>query len=151
MTADDRLSATLTRAHGNLRRELEGALLVACEPQAGVWDRWGAVRLIDTEIRPGLRAERDLVDTVIGVVPRADAEHLWTLGELLEALGDRLCELGRTGQRALEFTRTSEKYRLAFEYWCRAVEDSVGPLNTGTIPGKLVHRLEQTAERASAV
>jgi hypothetical protein len=151
MAADDHLSATLTRAHGNLRRELDGALLAACEPQAGVWDRWGAVRLIDAEIRPGLRAERDLVDAVIGAVPPANAEHLWTLGELLEALGDRLCELGRMGQRAVEFTRTAEKYRLAFEYWCRAVERSVGPLGAGTIPGKLVHRLEQTAERPSAV
>lgn len=151
MTVDDRLGATLTRAHGNLRRELDGALLAACEPQAGVWDRWGAVRLINAEIRPGLRAERDLVDTVIGGVPPADAEHLWTLSELLEALGDRLCDLGRMGQRAMEFTRTAEKYRLAFEYWCRAVENSVGLLSAEIIPRKLVDRLEQTAERASAV
>jgi len=141
----------LVHWHQHLRCEFDRVLLAACEPGAGVWDRWGAVQLLDRELRPGLRVERDLVDSMIDAVPRVDAEQLWTLGELLELFGGRLCELGRTGQRAAEFTHTAEKYRLAFEYWCRAVEGSVGRLERDPAPGTLVDRLEEMAGREAAV
>jgi hypothetical protein len=93
-----------------------------------VWDRWGAVRLLDTEIRTCLRAERDLVEVAI---------------RLLEALGRRLCELGRLAQGGDEFVRTAEKYRLTFEYWCREVDDSIGSLGRDTVPAALARRLEE--------
>jgi hypothetical protein len=129
--------------HRQVRRELDTALLAACEPAAGVWDRWGAVRLLDTEIRPCLRAERDLVEAAIRGVPSPAVERLWALGELLEALGRRLCDLGRLAQGGAEFLRTAEKYRLAFDYWCREVDDSIGRLGRDTVPAALSRRLEE--------
>jgi hypothetical protein len=152
MKADDTtLRPMLAHWHQQLRSGFDRVLLAACEPGAGVWDRWGAVLLLDTELRPVLRVERELVDAVLDAVPRPAAEQLWTLGELLEGFGERLCELGRSGQRAGDFARTAEKYRLALEYWCRAVEGSVGPLEREAAPETLVDRLEETAGPVSAV
>ncbi len=111
----------------------------------------GAVRLLDTELRPCLRAERDPVDRVIESGSAASAERLWTLGELLEALGRRLCELGRLAQGGTDFVRTAEKYRLAFEYWCREVEGSIGPVDRDAAPADVVDRLEELAAPASVV
>jgi hypothetical protein len=152
MNPDDAtLGPMLAHLHRHMRRELGTALLAACGPSAGVWDRWGAVRLLDTELRPCLRAERELVDGVIESVPLASAEHLWTLGELLEALGRRLCELGRLAQGGADFVRAAEKYRLAFEYWCWGVEGSVGPVDYDAAPADVLDRLEALAPHTAVV
>ncbi len=152
MNPDDAtLGPMLAHLHRHMRRELDAVLLAACGPSAGVWDRWGAVRLLDSELRPCLRAERDLVDRVIQSLPPASAEHLWTLGELLEALGRRLCELGRLAQGGADFVRAAEKYRLAFEYWCREVEGSIGPVDRDAAPADVVDRLEARAPHTAVV
>jgi hypothetical protein len=152
MTPDDTtLHPLLAHWHQHVRSECDRVLLAACGPGAGVWDRWGAVQLLDRELRAGLRIERDLVDALLDAVPRTNAEQLWTLGELLEGLGDRLCELGRSGQRAGDFAHTAEKYRLALEYWCRAAEGSVGALERATAPETALDRLEELAGHVSAV
>jgi hypothetical protein len=144
------LRPMLAQLHQGIRRELDGALLAACTPDAGPWDRWGAVRLLEAELRPRLRAERELVHAVLNGAPPAVAEQLWSLGELLEALGHRLCELGRTGHRSPEFVRTGDKYRLAVEYWCRAVENAVGNVARGVVPPQLLDRIESMAFSAAA-
>ncbi|HEX2449583.1 MAG TPA: hypothetical protein VHJ69_00500 [Gemmatimonadales bacterium] len=144
------LGPMLAQLHQGIRRDLDGVLLAACAPDAGPWDRWNAVRMLDSELRPRLRIERELVHTVTHGRPAATTEQLWSLGELLEALGHRLCEVGRSGQRASEFIRTADKYRLALEYWCRAVEIAAGEAARALAPGQLLDRLEAMAEPAPA-
>ncbi|HET8623503.1 MAG TPA: hypothetical protein VFM14_08060 [Gemmatimonadales bacterium] len=141
----------LGQLHQSIRQELDGVLLAACAPDAGPWQQWAAVRLLDTELRPRLRRERDLVHTVLRDAPAGIVEQLWSLGELLEALGHRLCEVGRTGQRAPEFVRIADKYRLALEYWCRAVEAAAGEVSIALAPPQLLEWLETMAEPAPAM
>jgi hypothetical protein len=131
----------LERLHEQMRQALDERLLPACTDQAGVWDRWAAVRAIETELRPILVAERDLVHAVSPLLVSTAAEHLWAMGELLLVLGSRLCELGRMGQGGQEFLRTAEKFRLAFDYWCCNVEAFIGPLPQGRAPDGLLARL----------
>ena len=151
MTTDGMvLRPMLTQLHQGIRRELDGALFAAGTPDAGPWDRWSAVRLLETELRPRLRVERELVHTVLNGAPPAVAEQLWSLAELLEALGHRLCELGRTGHRSPEFVRTGDKYRLALGYWCRAVECAVGDVAGSLVPPQLLDRIEAMAFSAAA-
>lgn len=119
MKADDAtLGPMLAHLHRHMRRELDAALLAACGRSAGVWDRWGAVRLLDT-LRPCLRAERDLVDRVI--------------------------------QGGADFVHAAEKYRLAFEYWCREVGGSVGPVGRDAAPADVVDRLQALAPHTAVV
>jgi hypothetical protein len=125
-----------------------GALVAACNLDAGPWDRGGPPA--GTELGPRLRTERDLVDPLLGAAPPPGAEQLWSLGELLEALGHRLCDVGRTGHGVGEFVRTADKYRLAVEYWCRAVEATIGEVTRGLAPPQLLDRLEPMAELAPA-
>jgi hypothetical protein len=149
VTGEELLGPTLARTHRLVLRKLEGALDPACRAEGGVWDRWGAAQLLDTEIRPVIRVERELMTGLLQSVPPRDEAQLWALGELLEALGDRVCELGRTGQRPNEFARTAGKYRLALQHWCRAVENASGRLSRAAAPAGLLERLEELAGCAS--
>lgn len=142
MTRDEtRLAPTLHSLHARLRAELEGVLDTACDPDAGLWDRWAAVRLIEQELRPCLEAERDLVQAVSDRLTRGAAEHLWTTGELLHVLGLRLAELGRVPRSCPEFASTAAKYRVAFDYWCRNVETFIGALPRAAVAEELVARI----------
>jgi hypothetical protein len=138
-----RLAPMLESLHAHLRGELDGVLLTACDPDAGLWDRWAAVRMIENDVRPCLQAERELVQAVSDRLAPAPAEHLWTTGELLHALGLRLAELGRLPRSCPEFTSSGAKYRIAFDYWCRALEGAVGALASTSVPGELLARLQQ--------
>jgi hypothetical protein len=143
---ETRLGPMLQSLHAHLRAELEGVLLTACDPDAGLWDRWAAVRVLENELRPCLQAERELVEAVGDRLAHGAAEHLWTTGELLHALGLRLSELGRVPRSCPEFTSGAAKYRLAFDYWCRDIELYVGPLASATVPGDVLARIAQLEE-----
>jgi hypothetical protein len=148
MNRKPNLGPLLTTLHEQMRGELDAAFDTACNPTAGVWDRWAAVRLVETELRPCLLAERDVVQAVGEGVPAGVAEHLWAVAELLNVLGARLCELGRMAQGGCEFLRTAEKYRLAFSYWCGNVETFVGPVSRSAVPNLLIARLQHLEARA---
>lgn len=143
---DTRLRSLLAELHAHLREELDGVLPTACDPDAGIWARWAAVKVFEDELRPGLQAERELVDAVGSRLSRAQAEHLWVTGELLAALELRLGELGRMPRTCPEFISSAAGYRRAFDYWCRDVEAFVGPLPTAAVPAELLARLELLQE-----
>lgn len=145
-----RLGPLLASLHGRLREELEGSLTPASEPDAGIWIRWAAVRVLEGDLRPCLAAERDLVQAVIHRLSPDAAEHLWAVGELLQVLGARLADLGRLPQAGQEFARTADKYRLAFDYWCRNLEAFVGPLAVTAAPASLVGRVALLEEERAA-
>ena len=140
--SETRLRPLLTGLHAHLCEQLEGVLPAACDPDAGIWTRWAAVRLLEEEVRPCLQVERELVEAVGSRLGRASAEHLWTTGELLHALEFRLAELGRLPRTCPEFTSTAAKYRRAFDYWCRDVEAFVGALPSAAVPPELLARFE---------
>jgi hypothetical protein len=146
--ADATLGPLLESLHEQIRGELDLTLSAACHPQAGVWDRWAAVRFVEAEARPALLAERKLVDAVMPSVPAGAHEHLWAVGELLVVLARRLCELGRLPQGGAEFLQTAEKFRLAFGYWCGSVELHVGPLDRSLVPDLHLARLAQLEQAA---
>jgi hypothetical protein len=141
-TPEMQLRPMLSNLHAHLREQLDSVLSPACDPDAGIWTRWAAVRLLEDELRPCLQAERELAGAVGQRLGRPAAEHLWTTGELLHALALRLAELGRMPRSCPEFVSTAAKYRLAFDYWCRDVEAFVGALSRAMAPPELVARVE---------
>ena len=140
---ETRLGPMLESLHAQLREELDGVLHTACDPDAGIWQRWAAVRVVESDLHPCLQAERELVQAVHDQLAPGPAEHLWATGELLHALGLRLAELGRVPQTGGEFITTAAKFRLAYDYWCRNVEAYVGRLSSTTVPGEVLARLQQ--------
>ena len=148
MSRDPSLQPLLRSLHEQLRGELNAAFDSACDPAAGVWDRWAAVRFLETELRPFLVAERDVVQAVGERVSAAVAEQLWAAGELLSVLAARVCELGRLAQGGVEFLQTAEKCRLAFGYWCGNVETFIAPIERSAAPSLVLARLQHMEERA---
>lgn len=147
---DEELGPLLASLHRRMRDELEGVLLSACDPDAGIWERWAAVRVVENDARSCLLAERELVQAVVPRLSRASAEHLWAIGELLQILGARLAELGRLPQASQEFGSTAAKYRLALDYWCGNVEAFVGPLPVRAVPAALVEQIARYSEELAA-
>ena len=143
---DTRLRPRLAELHARLREELDGVLPAACDPDAGIWARWAAVKVLEDELRPALQAERELVEAVGSRLSRASVEHLWMAGELLQALELRLAELGRMPRTCPEFISAAAAYRRAFDYWCRDVEAFVGSLPTDAVPAEMLARLELLEE-----
>jgi hypothetical protein len=141
-----RLRPLLAGLHAHLREQLDAVLPSACDPDAGVWARWAAVKVLEDELRPALQAERELVEAVGNRLSRASVEHLWMAGELLQALELRLAELGRMPRTCPEFMSAAAGYRRAFDYWCRDVEAFVGALSSATVPAELLARLELLEE-----
>jgi hypothetical protein len=137
--------------HEQMQRAVSESLVPACTPEAGIWDRWKAVRAIETELRPALLTERELVQVLSRLLPPAAVEHLWAMGELLLVLGTQICELGRMAQGGQEFLRTGEKFRMAFDYWCYNVEAFIGPLPQGRAPDALLARLTGFNTEAAAL
>ena len=62
---DAQLGPLLASLHRRMRDELEGVLPSACDPDAGIWERWAAVRVVENDARPCLLAERELVQAVV--------------------------------------------------------------------------------------
>ena len=149
-TSDTRLRPLLTGLHAHLREQLEGVLPTACDPDAGIWTRWAAIKVLEDELRPWLQAERELVEAVGSRLGRASAEHLWVTGELLHALELRIADLGRMPRTCPEFVSAAARYRRAFDYWCRDVEAFVGALSIAAVPPELLARF-QLLEQGRAV
>ena len=118
--------------HDQWRDEVRGVLDPACDPAAGTWRRWRAVEYLQTGFRRRFQREQRAVASVHELLSPDQARHLWAGGELLSQLLD---SLGRVGlcQREAEFVPTMLNILNALEYWCRQVEESLGPVRWGEV------------------
>ena len=118
--------------HDQWRDEVRGVLDPACDPASGTWRRWRAVEYLQTGFRRRFQREQRAVASVHELLSPDQARHLWAGGELLSQLLD---SLGRVGlcQREAEFVPTMLNILNALEYWCRQVEESLGPVRWGEV------------------
>jgi hypothetical protein len=76
--------------------------------------------------------ERQAVVSLHQHLSPEQARHLWVGGELL---GQLLDSLGRVGfcQREAEFVPTMRNILNTLDYWCREVDDALGPVRWGDV------------------
>jgi hypothetical protein len=72
----------------------------------------------------------------------AQATHVWAAGELLSQLLARLDQSVGLCHRREQFEAMVLSLVTALEYWCRQVEDSLGPVRWGTVPLEARHLFE---------
>jgi hypothetical protein len=137
------LRPRLEREHREWIQEVMAVLEPADRPEGGPWARWNALRYLQQTFPAHLEQERRLV---AGIAPDLTAEQreiLWALGELLDALRTHLDHLVGLCHRAEEFSATTGKILTALRHWCQAVEDSLGPLEAGSVTWPSLELLSQ--------
>jgi hypothetical protein len=125
--------AYLGGLHDQWLQEVRSVLDPAREEAAGIWLRWRATEYLETGFKRRFERERRAVFSLHGQLTGAQASHLWAGGELmvqlLESLGRRvgLC------QRGEQFSSLALTVMNALEYWCRQVEEALGPVRWGDV------------------
>ena len=128
------MRAYLGGLHEQWLEEVRRVIDPAREVMAGTWLRWRAIEYLGTGFKRRFERERLAVSSLHQRFTPDQASHLWIgeelVSQLLESLGRRvgLC------QREAEFASVTLTLINALEYWCRQVEDALGPVRCGEVP-----------------
>ncbi len=128
------LRPILAREHAAWLAEVAAVLGQARLSDAGPWARWHAQRYLETDFPVRVKRERELVRSVTGRLSKAEAAHLWALGELLEVLPQHLGHLAGLCHRSAEFAEVTARISAVLDHWCRAVDEALGPLSVDAVP-----------------
>lgn len=130
------LRAYLEGLHEQWRQEVASVLDPARADAAGTWRRWRAIDYLQTGFKRRFERERRAVFSLHERVTGDDASHLWVGAELLTRLVDSLGYRVGLCQSDAQFVSVTLAVTNALEYWCRQVEDALGPIRWGEVsPG----------------
>ncbi len=127
------MRADLAGLHQQWREELRGVLEPARAKGAGIWRRWRALEYLQGGFRRRFERERRAVFGLHIRLTPAQAGHLWAGGELITQLLDGLPYRIGLCQCDADFASVTLTLAAAIEYWCREVEDALGPVRWGDV------------------
>jgi len=144
------LVAALQHAHGEWRKEVGEALARVGMPEAGVWERWAAVRYLMDDFGPRLDREAHILIDMADRLPAEHSGRVWALGELIQFLCHHLCELGAMPQCGPAFADAVTKLIRAFDFWCAEVEGALEAAEAGGLMPEAIRAFGQLFEGAEA-
>ena len=118
--------------HEQWLQEVRSVLDPARSETAGIWLRWRAVDYLETGFKRRFERELRAVHTMHGRLTGPQAGHLWTAGELVELLENMRHQVGLC-HHTKQFASLAVTLQSALEYWCREVEESLGPVRWGEV------------------
>ncbi|HEY7479909.1 MAG TPA: hypothetical protein VH680_05300 [Gemmatimonadales bacterium] len=123
----------LTGLHEEWLEQVRSVLDPAREEAAGTWLRWRALEYLETGFKRRFERERRAVFSLHERLNGEQASHLWAGGELVAQLLDSLGRRVGLCQREALFLSVTATVMNAIEYWCRQVEDALGPVRWGDV------------------
>jgi hypothetical protein len=123
----------LAGLHEQWREEIRRVLEPAREEGAGVWRRWRALEYLQGGFRRRFERERRAVFSLHIRLTPDHAGHLWVGAELITQLLGGLPHRIGLCQCDSEFASVTVTLAAAIEYWCREVEDALGPVRWGDV------------------
>ena len=126
--------AYLGGTHDQWLQEVRSVLDPAREEAAGIWLRWRAIEYLETGFKRRFERERRAVFSLHGRLTGGQASHLWAGGELVVQLLNGMGQCVGLCHRAEQFSSLALTVMTALEYWCRQVEDALGPVRWGDVP-----------------
>jgi hypothetical protein len=127
------MRAYLAGLHDQWREEVRSVLDPARAEAAGTWRRWRALEYLQGGFKRRFERERGAVFSLHDRMTGDQASHLWVGGELLTQLLDTLPLRIGLSQSDTAFVSVMLAIANALEYWCRQVEDTLGPVRWGDV------------------
>ena len=93
------LAAELTAFNGRWLDEVRRHLSPACDPHAGFWDRWAAVRYLADHFEEPYRRAGDLLDALLDHLDPRTAGRLVDDWQAIDHLRVDFNQIGRSGNR----------------------------------------------------
>jgi hypothetical protein len=126
----------LQGTHAQWLQEVRSVLDPARGETAGIWLRWRAIDYLETGFKRRFERERRAVYSLHGRLTGPQAGHLWTAEELVGQLLENVRLQVGLCHRAEQFSLLALTLLGALEYWCREVEESLGPVRWGEVPSE---------------
>ncbi len=119
--------------HEQWLEEVRRVLDPAREAAAGVWLRWRAIEYLESGFKHRFEREQRAVFSLHDLLTGEQASHLWAGGELMAQLLYGLERHVGLCQHEAAFGPLMLTVMNALEYWCRQVEDALGPIRWGDV------------------
>ncbi len=138
----------LASIHARWLAEVSRNLLPACDPRAGFWPRWTAVRYLTDRFDRDYGLERELLDGLLDEVEPQAAQRLTEGRQALEILRHELDCIGRRRGTGLPTAAIAGAFLQTLRRWCAELERALWSqrLEEGPPPtAELLARLELIA------
>ncbi|HEU5169902.1 MAG TPA: hypothetical protein VFU46_05165 [Gemmatimonadales bacterium] len=143
------LEQALGPIHERWMEEVHRALDPGMARRASLWDRWTATRYLIDQFDLRLRHEYALLESLLPLLPPAEAARLAAGRQDLERIRAELDELGRRRGTGPRVAMLLAEFRRVFTTWCAEIELAVAPLACDDLPAES-RRLLEEYEAASA-
>lgn len=122
------LGSRLAPIHALWFAEVSRHILPACDPRAGFWPRWGAVRYLADRFDRDYGLEGELLDGVLGEVEPRMAKRLTDGRHALEILRRDLDWIGRRRGTGVATAAIAGAFLQTLRRWCDDLERGLAPL-----------------------
>jgi hypothetical protein len=119
--------------HEQWLQEVRSVVDPARSETAGIWPRWRAVDYLETSFKRRFERELRAVYSLHGLLTGSQPGHLWAAGELVGQLLENMRHQVGLCHHAKQFSSLAVTLLSALEYWCREVEESLGPVRWGEV------------------
>lgn len=111
--------------HGRRLAALGEALALAEGPDASLWSRWHAGRVVNQLLSTWFEPESQLVERAGERARFGPTTPLWMAVELIMSLRWQMDHATGLCHHPAEFSRITHKLKAVLEHWCREVEAAV--------------------------
>ena len=125
--------AFLHGTHEQWLQEVRSVLDPTRSETAGIWLRWRATDYLETGFKRRFERERRAVYSLHGLLIGSQPGHLWAAGELVGQLLENMRHQVGLSHHSKQFSSLAVTLLSALEYWCREVEESLGPVRWGEV------------------
>jgi hypothetical protein len=133
LARESTLLPILRRLHDDWLGEVRAEVGAALVPLATPWERFAAVRYLDTVFQLRLRRESDAVDAVAYVAAPRHGTALLATAQMLDLLRVEIGELSQSASSQQLVPTLLHAFVQQLEHWCADVEVALGWIRRDTL------------------
>ena len=123
----------LCRMHEGWLQEVRAELAVALAPDATPWQRFSAIRYLDTVFRLRLQREADAIDAVAYVAAPRHGTLLLATAQMLDLLRVEIGDLSQSPMSQQLVPTLLHTLLQRLEHWCADIEVALGWIRRDTL------------------
>lgn len=139
------LAAELTAFNDRWLDEVRLHLGPACDPHAGFWDRWAAVRYLTDQFEEPYRLTGDLLDALLGHLDPQTAGRLMDDRQAIDHLRADFDQIGRERGTAIAAAAIACSLLATLQRCCKGLEEAVRTFGPEEAPTRVRDALARLA------